>query len=399
MTLGLIATQWTTPQTAAQRPWILWADWNDVIAYLDVLSVRISDSGGNTPARMEFDLVDRTNTLRTLLAKQMRVMYVETQANANAGQILFHGFIKYLIPRITATYARWHVICADVSENLDFGFPIVAENRGAEFDDVRIGAIFGQYCTWPGMLGGGFVQRLGVVGKGSIGNATVRSAMEDTIRQTGVTAVGYYVDFIGPWLHTYSGSDAGAAPYAISDTPNYTTTIPAALEVEDDGSQDTDAIEVLGATAAGSGIVGSQNPPRYPHRIRAVDAQDSTAEETLAGTGLVELYNAQNLTRVSITVSADSVHGNFGGWAKGQSLAVTNAVLGWVAEPLIIMGVDMRFLNGKGDREYRLTCGYAPMSRTTLADRVRRMIQHQTKRRHPGSAVGSRIGSAPVRRG
>jgi hypothetical protein len=390
---SLIATQWTTPTTPAVRPWILWCDWIDLIAYLDVLSVKITDPGGNAPAVMSATLVDKTNTVGGLIAQNQRILYVETQANANAGRILFHGFIKFIRPVLTATYARWELTCTDLSEFLDCSYPIDSMDRPVESDRARIGAILGSFSTWSGMLGGGFVQQLNpALGVSSLSHMSVRNGIEDTLKQSGSVPAGYYVDFLG-YLHTYASGDAGAAPYSITDTPNYTTSIPAKLEPEYDGSGDVDGIAVQGGSGAGSLTALTTAAPRFPFRVAPLDSPGSMDAATAAFVGATELANRQQLVRLKVTVNGDQQHGGFDGWAKGQVLSVTNAALGWVNRIFIIQGVDMSFRNGVGLRQYVLTCGSRPLMKRRLGHRLGHMRGQIINNRQPGNSIGGRVGS------
>lgn len=387
-----IATQWTTPTTPAGRPWIMWCDWVDLIGYIELPSITITDNGGNTPTTLQFTATDRTNTVGGLLAKQMRVMFVDTQANNNNGQILFHGFVKFIRPKLVATYARYDVICSDISEFLDYSYPIETFPRPAESDGTRIAAILGRYSTWSSMPCGGFIQSLSSLTAGDPGKGTVRNAIEGVLGQTGLGA-GYYVDGLG-YLHTFTApGDGGAAPYAISDAPNYTTTIPAAIEIEFDGSQDTDAVWISGGTSRGSGPVNGSNAPRFPYRIRPIDDPASVDAATKAGAGAAALQLAQNATRITVTVTADQQHGNFGGWASGQVLSVTNSVMAWTARQFAILGVSTIFKNGKGHRQYKLVCGLVPLQPRSIVRTLTKIASTQTK---PGSAIAGRIGSASV---
>jgi hypothetical protein len=396
MSATLTATQWTTPQAPAVRPFMLWCDWFDVWPYIDVLGklngstpLRITATGGNVPRQLTFTVVDRTNVVGRRLANQQRVVLVDNVA----GRVLFHGFVKYMKPVLTGPYGRWTVTCVDLSDVLDFGQPIEALDRPIESDAARIGAIM-SFATWPGLLGGGFVQTLNAaLAVGDFAKTNCRAALEDTLTRTGALPVGYYVDDVG-YLHTFSTPDGGAAPYAISDTPNYTTTIPALVEPEFDGTSDVDYSFVYGGSAAASGVVASLHLPRFPARYSSIDAPDATDAASMAAAGAVDLVNRQLVQLVTVTVTGDSVHGNFDGWATGQSIAITNGVMGWVGASYLINGVDMTFVNAAGARRYVLTCGTKPGQKMALVHHVaihvkkvaHKKIHHRKVRGHKGAA-------------
>lgn len=387
MSAALLGTQWTTAKTQAQRPWIMWADWQDIIAYVNMETIQITDSGGNQPAQITFVCEDRTNTIGSIIAQQQRLMFIETQANANAGRIVFHGFIKDIRPQLQGTYARWTVTAVDTSEFLDWSLPIEDFPRPAESDAARISAILGNFSTWSSMPCGGFIQVLNAaMSAGDVSHGSVRSAIEDTLSRNGTTASGYYVDKLG-YLHTFQTADGGAAPFAITDTnPNLSTTIPAQLAIIDyDGTGDADLAYVTGGTAAGSGPVSGTNAPRFPARYAPVDAPDAIDAATRIGAGLTELGKRQARISIQATVKG------FDGWEKGQALSVTSTALGWSGKTFIITGVDVQFMNGTGTRQYVLTAATIPGYRRRATSILRPKAVPPP--RLPGSGLTGRVGS------
>ena len=114
-----------------------------------------------------------------------------------------------------------------------------------------------------------------------------------------------------------------------------------------DSTSDTDHEYVYGSTPEGSGFV-SNGTPRTPPRYSSVDASASTSAKTTQQVGLAQLSLVQGVNRVQLTVTG------YDGWAKGQSLFVTNAQMGWHMVQFWIAGVSMKTLSGTGYREYTL---------------------------------------------
>jgi hypothetical protein len=100
-------------------------------------------------------------------------------------------------------------------------------------------------------------------------------------------------------------------------------------------------------------------------RISTTDASASTAASTRYQAGFAELRQRQKIIRAQAIVTG------YDGWAKGQQVYVTNAVLGLSNVLFWITGVSMRVLSGTGYREYTLQLNANNLRFTKLASQLR----------------------------
>lgn len=335
----------------------------------DFSSIRLIDDGG-VPT-LEAVLVDKLATYWSTLATQQPIL-LWTSA---AGQ-LFSGIIQMLEPEAVGPWVRWHITAVARDQILDHS-PIVGisgnlvltgaavpppgtDSRPAESDQARIQYLLAYY-GYGGVVGsGGKVQQLAAsLEPASFTVSTgLRAAIEQTLAAASTT-FGYHVDPYGV-LHTYSSTDA-TAPYAISDVPDYSTTIPAVVSPTYDGSGDLepDAVWVNGATAAGSGLFWNPyRAPNSPPRTITVDASSSATADTALTIANRTFSEANSLQRVTVEVRTggnpnvpDAV------WSRGMSVQVTNSRLGLSAVSFPIVGVRSEWVNGKGDRHITLQLG------------------------------------------
>jgi hypothetical protein len=387
----------SAPRTAAQLPFPLWVNGNEIsqgASGADALSYKLRDPGFSGPSTFQFKIYDRALTVRPWLAKQQRVIWYD----AVNDRYLFQGYVTDIRSRTVATWVELTVTCMDMSVALDTGIPITTWENGYRrpSDQSMIGSLLGNFSQELQLGSGGFIQVLNGNMPGSIPSdrTTLRNAIQQVLSASGVLGAVCYVDSLG-FLHTLAIGDVNA-PYAISDTPNYATTIPAHIEVIDQGAADVDALMVYGATALGSGPTyawqcGITTPPRSPLRWATLDAPHATDRTGRIAAATVEFQRRQNALAVTLVVSGDSVHGNFDGWAKGQLLTITNGPLGYAGKQLTISAVDMEVISGKGDRRYTLTAGADPIR---FSARVRILAAQATKVAVSASAVRGKLGGA-----
>lgn len=335
----------STPKTSAQIPHSVYVNYTDRVSKIDVDSYRL-ESPGNTPARFIFIVVDQTNTVGSSIAVGQRVMWVD---NVNS-RTLFQGHIRYIRPTISGPWAKWECECFDLSEVLDRTLT-VNEVRPAETDQQRIDYLVGKAGFSFNVSG---VTSNATISAATMSKETLRASIERALAAAAVGA-DYAIDNLGN-LSTWVGNPATTAPYAITDVSPTNTpggaTIAAEISSELDDSLSADAVYVYGGNAAGSGLVYSTvAAPNWPLRINSVDAPYCNDAATLAAVGAAEINARTALQRATIKVIG------FDGWQRGQTLSVTNAVLGWSAKQLVIQGVNMTVKSGTGIREYELSCG------------------------------------------
>jgi hypothetical protein len=337
----------SVPKTTAQRPFILWCGGTDIINYCTIDSYSLDDADLTQPGLFTVVITDPTNAIGPLINKLDEIMWYETGPN----RILYRGFVRQIDMLPIANYAQWTLTCSDISEVLDYALPIVSDSRPAGKTKGRVQYFLGMYGTVASMGTGGFISNFSNSTQPAVTfqRETLRTTIEKAIalESTSFLTYSYYLDYLYQ-LHVFSGLGDVLAPYNLSDTPNNVTTVSyGPMTVTFDGTADTDKIYVYGVTALGSGLV-SAGVPRSPVRYSFVDASESTSAVTARTAGLSALAQRQGVTRAQVTVTG------WDGWAKGQSVQVTNQILGWSAVNFWIAGVSMSTLSPTGYRQYTL---------------------------------------------
>jgi len=381
----------STPLTSAQLPFPLFINGNEISGTVIATSYKLRDAGFGGPQLLMFTVRDTANTVSGWITKQQRVLW----SDAVGGRYLFQGFVKNLKMTTHATWIDIDVTCADLSEVLDFARPITDYEAGGRSatDAGEIAAMVAQFATEPNLTSGGFLQIIaaGMPGSTPIQRTTLRNGIALILAETGNPAAVAYVDVLGH-LHTLTTGDV-AAPYAISDTPNYTTTIPALITITDEGSADVDAVYVYGATAAGSGAVYyNLGYTRSPMRWATVDAPASTDAASKGYAAVQEIQRRQQARTVSLVISGDSSHGGFDGWAKGQLITITNGPLRLSAATFTINSVDMEMISGMGLRRYTISAGSDPILFTARAAAAHARYRHKAI---PALRVVGPLGTVP----
>jgi hypothetical protein len=337
----------SVPLTTAQRPFIFWVGGRDILQATDYPTWTLDDKDLTQPGVFTFSVTDYNNTVGKYIQKLDEVIWVQT----NPEKILWRGFVRQIDVQVVATYGIWKFTCTDVSEIMDYAKPIISDARPAETTRKRVQHFLGNYGTASSLSTGGFISNFsGTVQPATpFQRETLRTAVEKSIafETTGTNTAAYYMDYYYQ-VHVFSGLGDTAAPFSLTDQPvggdgiNY-----GPMTVTYDGTSDADTVYIYGNNAAGSGYV-STGIPRWPQRITSVDSSTSTTAATAQVAGLAELSRRQNITRVSLTVQG------YDGWAKGQTVYISNVLLGWSSVQCWIMGVSMRVLSGTGYRQYTL---------------------------------------------
>jgi len=370
----------STPATVSTLPAPFFVNGNEISGRIDRKSYRLRDPGFGSPATLSFRVPDRAAAVSPWIAKNQRVYWWD-QALARP---LYAGFVKDIARVTVGPWLDLQITCTDLSDALDTAIPVTSWDSGKHGinDRAMIQALLGYFAQEPNLGAGGFVQLISSGMPPSIPSdrTTLRNAIDQVLQATGVQGASSYVDYSGR-LHTMVVGDI-AAPYTISDAPNYTTSVPAGISVVEQGADDVDAIMVYGGTPAGSGPVYGYRTfgftPRSPLRWGTLDAPHATTAAARDAAAKVEFYRRQNQTTVTLVVTG------FDGWAKGQLLTITNGPLGWAGKQLTITALDMDVLSGTGIRRYRITAGSDPVLQTSrLASGVGRHAY--------GPVLGSRI--------
>lgn len=351
----------STPLTTAQLPFPLFVNGNEIsqgVSGADALTYRLSDPGFAGPQLLTFTIHDHTLAVVPWITGQQPVLW----SDAVAGRYLFQGYVKDVRLRPVAAWVDIDVTCSHISEALDFAIPIQTWDAGAHggSDQAQIQSLIANFDQLGSLGSGGFIQVLNgaMPASSPTDRTTLRNAIDQVLAATGVQGAVAYVDNLG-YLHTMAIGDV-TAPYNISDVPNFSTTVPAAVVITDQGASDVDALWVYGATGLGSGAVyawqcGITTPPRSPLRWAVLDAPQATTRAGAVQAATVEFQRRQNAITTQLVVTG------YDGWAKGQLVTVTNAALGWSARQLTISAVDMSVIAGNGKRRYTITAGSDPV--------------------------------------
>ena len=388
---------WSAPLANSALPFPLFVNGTELsggTSGADALTMRLRDPGFSGPQILTFTIHDHTLSVWPWIAKQQRVLWHDSANN----RVLFQGAVTDLHAVTHATWLDIEVTCTHVGQALDYAQPITTWDSGQHgpSDQAMIQCLLANFAMEPQIGAGGWVQLLDASVGASVPNdrATLRNAIAQVQAASGVTGAVAYVDNYG-LLHTMAVGDI-AAPYTITDTPNYTTSVPARVELLDQGSPDVDALYVYGATAAASGPVlasacGISAFPASPLRWATLDAPGATDGPGMIAAATLEFQRRQNAVTVTLTVGGDAQHGEFDGWAKGQLVTVTNAALGWSGRQLTISAVDMDVISGKGSRRYAITAGSDPVLFTA---RLKMMQARGQSVAVNGAALRGRLGGA-----
>lgn len=383
----------SSPLTNSQLPFPLFVNGNEIsrgVSGAQALSYRLRDPGFAGPQTFEFTIRDHTNAVAPWIAKQQRVIW----SDAVGARYLFQGYVTDIHQFPRASWLDIAVTCQDLSSALDYGRPVISWDAGTHgaSDQAEIQALLANYAQEMHLGSGGFIQVINgsMPASTPTDRTTLRNAIDLVLAATGVTGAVAYVDSLG-FLHTMTLGDVNA-PFNITDAPPpWTTAVPAIVDVLDQGTQDVDALYVVGSTAAGSGPVyawqcGITTPPRSPLRWAVLDAPQAKDATTRNSAATVEFARRVGTLTVTLTVTG------YDGWAKGQLVKVTNGPLGWVAKQFTINAVDMDVIAGTGTRRYTITAGQDPVLFTS---RVRQ--QHNRKANMPtaGSKVTGGTGYRP----
>lgn len=364
-TIGLSA-----PLTAAQQPFNLWVGGRDLIGYVDKTSYHLDDQDLTQPGIFTFTLTDKDNTVGQYVHRLDEVMWYETLTTGGTGRILFRGFVRQIDVSIVANYGLWTLTCTDVSEMLDYAYPVINDTRPQETTQARLQYLLGNYSTVSSMGTGSVISSLsgGLSQTVALQRETLRTAVEKAIalEATWIDIPSYYLDYMYK-LHVFYGYGDTPAPYDLTDTNPVPAsgTVPYSITTTYDSTADTDEIYVYGLNDAGSGYVSTGSTPRNPLRVSTTDASTSTAASTRYQAGFAALGQRQGVIRAQAIVTG------YDGWTKGQQVYVTNAVLGLDHKLFWIVGVSMRVLSGTGYREYTLQLNVRNLSFSRLAGQLR----------------------------
>jgi hypothetical protein len=241
---------------------------------------------------------------------------------------------------------------------LDYAYPIVSDSRPSETTQARIQYLLGN-CgtvssmgTGPASLGVSYIQTMSGVMQPAmtLQRETLRTAIEKCLglEATATQQPNYYLDPLFQFHAFYGLGDVSSSLSLVDVNPDGVVLIPyGEMTVTYDGTSDADSVYVYGVNQTGSGLV-SNGIPRSPKRVGSIDSSASDTPATAIAAGQAQLGLVQGVTRLQVTVTG------YDGWAKGQSIAVTNNTIGILSVYFWVAGVSMRTLSSTGYREYTL---------------------------------------------
>ena len=347
----------------------------DITLKVPLDSLVIEETGTLDEAVCSFSIIDR-ELLYAAIRGEWKVHII------HVGETVYKGFISRPRAEISAIYGEQAVSCRDVSSLLD---RLIVKSKfirtRVESDTARIQWIvntIGQPLVREGMTNWGATQTLNAAlpHQNFPPRLTLRQCIERILAASSPSA-NYYVDY-WPTLHTYDRDNPESghvAPYNINATasPGGGEITGEDLKVDWDTDGLVNSYYVQGRNSLGSGhytdidlLPGPSSVHMFGLRsayIQAPDADTATKARTIARLALNDTRNP--VPRGSFKVYLPYLDERFKG---GQLIYITSAIHGlngagadpgpWAGpgadgyqiQPLRIVSVTTRYLNGKGDR-------------------------------------------------
>ena len=169
----------STPLTTAQRPFILWVGGTDLIGYADISSYSLDDKDLTQPGILTVTFTDANNAVGQYIHRLDEVMWVQT----NPDRILYRGFVRQIDMTPVATYGLWTITCADISEMLDYAYPVVSDTRPNEEMNTTVQYLLGNYGTASSMGTGGYINGIpgAFLNLAPLQRETLRTALEKSL--------------------------------------------------------------------------------------------------------------------------------------------------------------------------------------------------------------------------
>jgi len=351
----------------------------DITDKVPIDSISFDETGTHDEATASFSIIDKALRYAAMRGEWKVLIQHGTRAT-------FRGYIGRPSTEIIAIYGERAVSCRDVGSLID---RLIVKSRfvraAGESDKARIQWLIdtiGQPLVKEGMTAWGKTQVLNPdMPKQTFDTRlTLRQCIERVLAAASDSA-NYYID-MSPRLHTFDADhpESGwTAPFHIN-----TVSSPASYEVPPEDLRvdwDTDGLVnsyyVRGKNAAGSGWYtdkdlwenGPYSVDLFGLRSAYIDAPDADTSAKARRVARAALSDTRNpIPRGSFTTFVDRDSDAF---EAGQLLFVTSTVNGltgpdeddgpWAGatppQPLRIVNVTTRYLNGLGDREQDIEFG------------------------------------------
>lgn len=354
----------------------------DITSKVPLESISIEESGTSDESLCNFAIIDKS-LLYTALRGEWRI------AVYHQGEVVFRGHISRPKAHIAAIYGEQAVTCRDVSALLDRQIiKSLNVRRKIESDKARIQWLFsllGGQLAAEGLSNWSNTQVLNA----ELGTQwfpprlTLRQAIERVLAAASDSA-NYYLDYT-PSLHTYDRDNmetGWVAPKNVNTTPGVGEIAPEDLRVDWDTDGIVNGYYVQGRNAAGSGFYtdkdldmpGPWSSTLFGNRfayIQAPDADTYFKGRRVAKAALVDTRNPVPRGSFSTFVGVSDTR-----FRGGQLLLVTSPIHGlngngtdagpWAGvdggsyhklQPLRIVSVTTRYINGTGDRIQEIEFG------------------------------------------
>jgi hypothetical protein len=365
----------------------------DITDRVPVDSIVVEETGTLDESIASFDIIDKT-LLYTALRGEWKVRI------SHLGETVYRGYIGRPRAAIAAIYGEQSVTCRDISSLLDRLIIKSSIVRGTvESDRARIMWLFdaiGQPLVSEGLTDWGYVQTLteSMSQQTFPPRLTLRQGLERILAASSDSA-NYYMDF-QPALHVYD-RDHPETWHVAPKNVNVTTS-PAAGEFAPENLRidwDTDSLVnsyyVQGRNSVGSGWYSDQDLLSGPHsvylfglRSAYIQAPDADTQEKALRVAKLAMQDTRNpVPRGSFSTYVGVEEPRFRG---GQLIYVTSAIHGlngagadpgpWAGaygsagdllQPLRIVSVVTRYLNGTGDRIQEVEFGGRQVHRYTAS--------------------------------
>jgi len=364
----------------------------DITLKVAMDSIVVEETGTNDEATCSFTIIDKT-LLHTALRGEYKVTVTHN------GTIIFRGYISRPRAHISAIYGEQAVSCRDVSSLLDrlIVKSHIVRNK-LESDRARIQWLvdtIGQPLVQQGMTFWGLTQVLNpeMSPQTFPPRLTLRQGIERILAQSSDTG-NYYMDFT-PSLHTYDVDhmESGfVAPFRVATSLAGADFIaPEDLRVDWDTDGLVNGYYVQGKNEAGSGwytdadlLPGPWSVNHYGVRGAYISAPDASNMWQARRVAKAALHDTANpIPRGSFSTRLGPNDARFRG---GHLLLVWSAVHGltgnspdpgpWMGssggswhqlQPLRVVSVSTRYLNGSGDRVQEVEFGGRTVHRYTAS--------------------------------
>jgi len=325
--LGASALRTATPDYFAPRifaagAWHILFDGTDDTARDDLTTLRVTDSGPGAASRLSVQHFDPTRAF-TIPARAYTEVVDATGTLIWTGRVISRSFAP-----ISPAGFTIDVEASDLQPDADATY-IGSDATPAGWDDRAVVQYLVSRYAYTGLRAPDLLVNVTNTSMPALTFtvATLAKALTQVADAAGANRT-WWVDYLSRINYGYTS--AFVAPYAISDTPDGTTSIAAeTLTHESDESGILNAVWVVGPTdpitnlpVAADWVLDVDSITLYGRRETTLQNDDATDAAKIALYGSAYLAKvSQPVIRGSFTVT------NKDGWRSGQAVSITNAAL------------------------------------------------------------------------